>query len=139
MAEWWEAYDVDLHRRETCWHCAVSLTGTQIFFPWGTYTIRGRSKLRAIQVCATCYAHESAMAEATDEGRKFVPIELVRCVCGRAQLSSIGECAACHRQRRMLDRQYAEIKLVRRILSSIRKEIKNDKSTLDGGTSRTPV
>lgn len=135
MNEWWEAYDVDLYRRETCWHCEAPLSGPANFFPHGTFTIRGITKVRAMQVCALCLMHEAAQVEARDEGRKFAEIELRRCVCGRARLAVIGECVTCHRERRMLDKQWAEIKLARRILSSLRKEIKDGKAALNGGTS----
>ena len=135
MPEWWEAYDVDLYRRETCWFCDCPLEGVPYFFPYGTFTIRKITKFRALQVCQLCCMHEAAQIEATDEGRKFVGIELRRCVCGRAQLSSLGECVTCHRERRMLDRELADIKLTRRILASLKKEISVGKESHNGSVA----
>lgn len=132
MSEWWESPHVMLHRRETCWYCEAALSPPAIFMPEGGCNLRGIQRAHAIQCCALCFMHESARVEARDECRKFVDIEYERCVCGRAQVSLIGECITCHRERRMLDRQWAEIKLARRILTSIRKEIKVGKQALDG-------
>jgi hypothetical protein len=139
--EWWERGYVEVHRRATCWFCEAPLAGKEIFVPWGAQgSYRGRPQsVHAMQVCWLCLMHESARVEAKDDGRRFVDIEFERCRCGRAQLSSIGECITCRRERRMLDRQWAEIKLARRILSSIRKEIKVGKAALDGGTSGASV
>lgn len=135
MNEWWEQHGVRAYRRTECWFCEAQLAGTNYFIPFGRNTDRYRTWLDAMQVCALCCMREYAIIEAKDECRKFVAIEAERCVCGRVQISAIGECIACHRERRMLDKQWAEIKQARRILQSIRKEIKIGKTAFDGGTS----
>lgn len=137
MSEWWENSGVEAQRRTDCWYCDAQLTGPPIFFPWGSQGMwRGRpQRILAMQCCALCCMREYAIVEAKDEGRRFVDIERERCVCGRAQVGSIGECITCHREKRMLDKQMRDIKLARRILASIRKEIKIGKAALNGGAS----
>lgn len=133
--KWWERYGVECVYRETCWHCSAPIKGTEHFIMYGFSQRRNMpERVRAIQVCGICEGHESAMLEAQDECRKYIEIEVsIRCTCGQAALAATGECMQCGREKRMLDKRWAAIKLARRLLLDVKREIRNRTRAGDDG------
>lgn len=130
---WWDRYEVYCNRSKKCWHCNGPTV--ELFIPHGWFAVgRGRvRKLWAQQVCPVCFEHEFAIIEAEDDGRRFSKVELTdRCLCGRAVLPPIGECVLCHRERRMLSKQQAQLRLTRRMLLQLRQGIRDAKELARG-------
>jgi len=67
---------------------------------------------------------DAAILEAKDEQRRYTEIEHQRCPCGAVRLSSLGSCIQCEKRYRMMERAQAEARFLRKALTELRREIK---------------
>lgn len=122
---WWEHPYITVGAREACCVCDEPCPAEH-YLPYVGWGRGDRIQVYAHRACARCVAQEVAMLEAKDEGRQYVTIlPLRRCVCGNAALAITEECVPCSRQRRMLDREWSDLKLARRLLRDVKRELRS--------------
>lgn len=102
---------------------------------WGN-PYRHRDKVYLSPVCAHCIEVEVALDEADADEIRYTYIATAkhggygggRCCCGGVSLNSLkGKCVRCWKEERMLGKKVAEHKMFSRLLTELRREIKEIK------------
>lgn len=95
-------------------------------------------------MCENCYHYDDAEIEAKDKGYRFTPIGTgltengyydQRCMCGAVMHARLGFCVQCSRDTRMLEAKAKEARLLNKILTDLRREIRTQKKLTDEGNA----
>jgi recombinational DNA repair protein (RecF pathway) len=91
---------------------------------------RGAPYVYSHSYCDACWKMEYAMREARLENIKYMEVacdEENRCACGKPSVAALmfRFCWTCWHEYRMLDRQESEHRAIRRMIGTLKEELKN--------------